>query len=426
MRGIQQLKRRLKDGTTALHYRVQIKRKRDNLHVDRLFEDFEEAREFYLANLSKTGQAKIKLLEEIKKETAAKFIADFLNNTFEMFSETYIKEYIEPQYKHLDKNTASGKAKLRGLSNTKSFFKTINSTLIQKVQPGEDLSDPMQRFALTGNSIVRFGELKPNEINTYILNEYIKVRLQSVQPVTVERELQHISNLFRKLKFMDIRQKNIRLPEFDKDLISDKIAQRKRKNFRIKSSDLDAINKAIEDYSNPELGWIVSLMLNTGGRRAEVCLLTWEDVNEESGEIRFFDTKNGKERTVYMSDEARKVIESVRANNNKYADNRLFSYTVLGFDGSFTKIIKDLYDKKLISEKITSHRFRKECISRLVLKAKGNYLLLAEILGVSNVENLEKKFSGVATDKPDTEKDILRQVGHSSSNITKQHYFSLK
>lgn len=426
MRGIQQLKRKLKDGTTALFYRVQIKRKRDNLHVDRFFEDFEEAREFLLANMSKTGQSKVRLLEELKKETAQKFISDFLNNNFEMFSENYIKDYIEPLYNKFDKTTAIGKAKLRGLANTKSFFKTINNTLVPKTEPIEDPNNPLQVFQLSGNPIVKFGELKPTEINSYILNQYIKIRLKTVQPVSVEREIQHISNLFKKLKFLDARLKSIRLPEYDKDLLNKKISQRKRKSFRIKESDLQTIQEAIENYSNPELGWIISLMLHTGGRRAEVCLLTWEDVDEDAGEIRFFDTKNGKDRIVYMTEEARKIIQNVRAYNKRFEDNRLFSYTVLGFDGSYTKLIKDLFDNNKISEKITSHRFRKECISRLIMKAKGNYLILAEILGVANVENLEKKFSAVIAEKPETQADILKQVGHSSANITKQYYFSLK
>lgn len=425
MRGIQVIQRKLKSGEKVTQYRVQIKRKSDGVREDKLYDDFNEAREFLLANMSKTGRSRIDLLEELKKESAAKFVADFFHNTFEMFSEAYITDYIKPQYRSYDKTTAYGKAKLRGLSNTKSFFKTINATLVQEIKE-EDLDESLNPLWFGRNPPQKFGSLKPNQITSHVLNEYIKVRLKSVQPVTVEREVQHISNLFKKLKYIDPRLKHIQFPDFDKGLLSSKRTPKNRNKFLIKNSDLEAIRAAIENYSNPELGWIISLMLHTAARRGEICLLTWEDVDEDRGEIRFFHTKNGQDRFIHMSDEVRKIIENIRKFNPHYSDNRLFSYTVLGFDGSYTKLIENLFEKKLISEKITSHRFRKESISRMVIKAKGNYLLLAEILGISNVDNLKKKFDAVNIQNPETDDEILKHIGHTSANITKRHYFSLR
>ena len=53
-RGIQKIERTNKDGTKIVKYRVQIKSK--DFASDRLFDEFEEAKEYWLVTKSKTGQ----------------------------------------------------------------------------------------------------------------------------------------------------------------------------------------------------------------------------------------------------------------------------------------------------------------------------------------------------------------------------------
>lgn len=419
-RGIQRLTRTLKDGSVKTQYRVQINRKRDGLHVDQLLDDPQEALELLRASLSKTGRGKILLIQELQKEMIANAVDQFLNWNFEKFTERYINEYLRSRIRELDELTPFGKLKFRNFNNTLSFFKTINNTEVKKLSSNDDLGfNPLH---LQNHKIVRFGDLKPREITTEILNEYIKTRLQKVKVSSLERELTFISNVFKKLQYLDTRLKDITLPKFDKDLIKLNKPLTRKKPQRITDKQIEAIEDGIKKHKNPEMGFIIALALQTGMRRSELIMLTWDEIDLEKSKFLLMNTKNDQSREIYITKEAREILEEIKANGKQYEDGRVFgSYSsVAGFEGSFSKMMKDL---KL---DISFHRFRKEAISRMILKVKGSSLLLAEILGISNVEKFAKKHNVKDVSSPENEKDVLEQVGHSSANITKKHYFSLK
>lgn len=418
-RGIQRLERRLKDGSLKTLYRVQINRKRDGLHVDQVFEDPNEALELLNASLSKTGKHKILLLQEIENEIISKAVDNFLNWNFEKFSEAYVNQYLRPKIKDLQNESPFEKLKLRNFANTLSFFKTINNTEIKNfTQSDNKYLNPL--FFGTHQK-VKFGSLKPNEITTEHLNEYIKTRLGSVKAISIERELTHISNVFKKVGYLDPRQKNTQMPAYDRDLIKLNRTIRKKPK-RISDDELEKIEALIKKHKNPEMGLIISFAINTALRRSEIILLTWEEVNLKESKLTLMNTKNNQVREVFITKEAREILQEAKRLNQKYPDNRVFgSYSsVSGFEGSFSKMMED---GKL---DISFHRFRKEAISRMIMKVKGSSLLLAEILGISNVERFAKRHNVKDISEPTSEDDILSQVGHGSKNVTKRHYFSLK
>jgi integrase len=58
---------------------------------------------------------------------------------------------------------------------------------------------------------------------------------------------------------------------------------------------------------------LVELLAYTGGRIEEACFVTWGDVDFMRGTVRFTKTKNGDERAVPMIEEARALLEKMRA-----------------------------------------------------------------------------------------------------------------
>jgi integrase len=419
-RGIQVVQRTNLDGTKITKYRVQIKRK--NFELDKLFDDLDEAIETRQASLSFTGKNQIKLLEEQKKKEQA-IIADwFLNEPLENYYREYLVTYIEPKFEMYDPKTAEGKFKLRNLKNIKSFFKTILNTKI-KVQPKEEDTyglSPKIFSNLMENK--KFGSFKPVDITEIEMNEYIKERLKTgVKPISIQREITHISNLFNKLKYLDTRLKKVRNPtkDYDKDLLLQHGPLLKAKRTRLSDDDHEKLFNLIDSYGNPELGQIIKLSLLTSMRRSEVVLLKWDQIEENH--IRLVRTKTDDERIVFLTLQAREFIKTIAKRKN---DPRLFTYTVLGFQGSFDKLLENNG-----LQHIKFNGFRKESISNFISEiGANNSLLIAEFLGIKHIKKLEdthikehKIIEGLSS-----QDDVLSSVGHKSTRTTGKHYFSLK
>lgn len=66
---------------------------------------------------------------------------------------------------------------------------------------------------------------------------------------------------------------------------------------------------AVEQSSNRYLKVALLMTLSTGGRRAEIMGLRWDEVDLAAGEIQFTRTKNGKKRTVVLGP---KALEALR------------------------------------------------------------------------------------------------------------------
>ena len=153
-------------------------------------------------------------------------------------------------------------------------------------------------------------------------------------------------------------------------------------------------------------------------RRSEVVLLKWSQIYENYIEL---ETTKTDPRTVFLTKKAKDVLAQIPRNPRQ---DRLFKYTLSGFEGSYTKLLKA---KGM--EDITAHKLRKEAVSNFIEQIGGqNSLLIAEILGITNMRHLEKTIKEVEKDRPtlETQKGVLASIGHKNPNITNKHYFSLK
>lgn len=433
-RGIQKIERSNKDGTNIVKYRVQIKSK--DFASDRLFDEFEEAKEYWLVTKSKTGQRQINLLEIERAKQKGDFLEQVQNPTFDRYMRRYFERYIEPKYKQWrtkeKHKTPEGKFKLRQLSAEQCFFRTIISTRIRpyskekaeavKILDGRQVKVSQLKYNKIRKGYIDFGDLKPQEITGFEINEYINERLKTVRASSVESELTKISNVFKKLKYIDPSLADLPNPvlQADRDLLKvhKKSDPPTRTIKRLSDEDKSRLFEALNKRENKELFNAIKFMLMTGLRRSEMVLL--HSSNCFSNYIHIQNNKSNRPRTVYLMPEAREVLSEQLA--HKYSDGRAFNFvSVTSFASQFKKCMK-----KHGLEHIKPHLMRKEFISSMVEKlGRQNSLILATILG-NDVRYLENQVGNLPIEQPiNDQRELLNQVGHRDSRITQRHYLEI-
>lgn len=442
-KGVQKLIRTTKEGIVVTSYRVQMKRQ--GLHVNKLFSDLEEATAFLNEQRKKLGLKPIPLIFDVNKSLESyegQLILQRILGTVEPifidYVHKYLQTYIEPKFpticpvikqeqkrRQLNKlsskryselfKTAEDKKLYRRYYNIVKFYEIIGSQeVLIDASKGIGYTE---RFKATRKRLndCTIEEITPNVLNSYIVNRTAMQKRRG----TIERELTFISNIFTNLKYFNEKYITHDNPvlRIDKKLLG--FAQKPKKRFfRFEEEQLEQYLKVIDSYSNKDMSHIIKLMLYTGMRRSEVVLLKWSQIYENYIEL---ETTKTEPRTVFLTKKAKEVLAQIPRNPNQ---DRLFKYTLSGFEGSYTKLLKahNMQD-------ITAHKLRKEAVSNFIEQIGGqNSLLIAEILGISNIRHLEKTIKEVNKERPtlDTQEGVLSSIGHRNPNITNKHYFSLK
>lgn len=129
---------------------------------------------------------------------------------------------------------------------------------------------------------------------------------------------------------------------------------------------LDAINK----HSNPMLGWIVRIAIETGMRQSEILGLKLADVDFSNRVARLSDTKNNSARTVPLSAVATTILKLAVENPVRKGSTDLVFFGEPGREGGrksyqFTKIWGGI-KRTLGMEDLHFHDLRHEAVSRFV------------------------------------------------------------
>lgn len=131
--------------------------------------------------------------------------------------------------------------------------------------------------------------------------------------------------------------------------------------------------EAVSNHSNPMLGWIVRAALATGMRSSEIVTLRRSQVDIKRRVIRLTKTKNGSERTVPMTLEAKAIFEEALANPVRPIDCDLIFFGEPGKDKNtrkpyaFNKVFGQIKKGKDIGlGDLHFHDLRHEAVSRLV------------------------------------------------------------
>lgn len=407
-RGIRKISWRNKTGDRDIQtrYRVQIRRKGEE-RIDRFFEDLKEAKEFLFLSKTVNGREKLHEIETEYKRTA-RIAAEWLNSPDLSY---YFKKFVEREFSYVPDT----ELKRRNLTNKKSLIRSIENTQI-RLSPAR--SGRTAEVVLK-NEIRELGKLKIDEVDDFVIDSFIRTHLkEGKKKSTISSYLTMLNRFLSKMRFIDpqayeklkIKTAN----NYDKDLLKNAT----RKNVvLLKDKDWQKILAAIFATSNIQFGIIILLSLATGLRKSEVINLEWENIKHTYIDLIF--TKSGKPRRVYLTQQARDIIAMVDKREN---DPRLFTYSIAGF----SKMYRDLQIKHDFKH-ISFHQFRKNFISRIVEKySNESSLFLTEVLGISNVAKFDKDYMEPARIKEiDGERELLRQIGHSNAQITKDHYLKL-
>ncbi|NAO29861.1 site-specific integrase [Pseudomonas syringae pv. dysoxyli] len=142
------------------------------------------------------------------------------------------------------------------------------------------------------------------------------------------------------------------------------------RNRRLSPDEERRLLIAMNKHSNPMLGWIVGIALETGMRSAEISSLRKSQVDLERRIVKLVDTKNDAQRTVPLSKRATALFQSAMENPARPSECNLVFFGEPGKDTkrrpyAFTKTWR-LLVKKLELPDFRFHDLRHEAVSRLV------------------------------------------------------------
>ncbi len=142
------------------------------------------------------------------------------------------------------------------------------------------------------------------------------------------------------------------------------------RNRRLSADEERRLLSAVNRHSNPMLGWIVGIALETGMRSSEIASLRTSQVDLQRRIVRLADTKNDAQRTVPLSKRATEIFKVALSNPTRPSDCNLLFFGEPGKDNkrrpyAFTKIW-GLFVKRLALPDFRFHDLRHEAVSRLV------------------------------------------------------------
>ncbi|MEO8998561.1 MAG: site-specific integrase [Rhodanobacter sp.] len=139
---------------------------------------------------------------------------------------------------------------------------------------------------------------------------------------------------------------------------------------RLDAAEEQALMRAVDAHSNPMLGWIVRIAVETGMRSGEILDLRISQVDIKRRIVRLSDTKNDAARTVPLNQNATGVFQEVLGHPLRPDKCALLFFGEPGRDGerrpyNFMKSWNGI-KKKLGLADLHFHDLRHEAVSRLV------------------------------------------------------------
>ena len=217
-----------------------------------------------------------------------------------------------------------------------------------------------------------FGDKYLYEINSLLIEKYKSERLQSIKPVSINRELAILKSMFNRA--------------IEWDMLSNNPAK-SVKNFpaddkRVRFLTIEEINRLLSVCSG-YLSGIVVLALNTGMRKGEILGLRWENVDSENSVIYIPSSlsKNKCRREIPMNAFVKKTLKELK----KYATS---PYVFCKADGSPLGSIRKSYATALEKANIKDFRFhdlRHTFCSQLVKGGTDIYTVM-ELAGHKSIK----------------------------------------
>ncbi len=139
---------------------------------------------------------------------------------------------------------------------------------------------------------------------------------------------------------------------------------------RLSADEEARLYAAVDGHSNPFLGWIVRIAVETGMRSSEITNLRRRQVDIGRRVVRLGDTKNGDSRLVPLSPTATAVLKAALNHSYRPLDTDLIFFGEPGRDGKrrpyqFSKVWRGIKSHLGMAD-LRFHDLRHEAVSRLV------------------------------------------------------------
>lgn len=238
------------------------------------------------------------------------------------------------------------------------YLKEVTPTKKASTQKGETAkSKPLREF---------FGKYSLAAINSELVAGYRDKRIESgLSNNTVRLELALLGSLF----VVAIREWGLGLTYNPVSNIR-KPSPGEGRNRRLNAEEQALLLKHVDAHSNPMLGWIVRIAIETGMRSSEIMTLRRNQVDVGRRIVRLTDTKNDSARTVPLTKVATEQFRAALANPVRPIDIDLIFFGEPGRDGkrrpySFSTQWNNIRKEAGLPD-LHFHDLRHEAVSRLV------------------------------------------------------------
>ena len=224
--------------------------------------------------------------------------------------------------------------------------------------------------------ITFFGKYSLAAITTELIAEYRDLRLagrdriedgkaRPRSPNTVRLELALIGHLFT----VAVKEWGLGLP-FNPMMNLRRPAPGPGRNRRLTAEEEARLLAAVNAYSNPMLGWIVRVAIETGMRSSEIATLRCSQVDIDRRIVRLIETKNTLPRTVPLTKAATETFRLALNNPTRPEETDLIFFGEPSKDGrrrpyNFNKAWGDIKKNVGVTD-FKFHDLRHEAVSRLV------------------------------------------------------------
>ncbi len=142
------------------------------------------------------------------------------------------------------------------------------------------------------------------------------------------------------------------------------------RNRRLSPDEESRLLTAVDQHSNPMMGWIVRIALETGMRWSEILSLHKSQVDIKRRIVRLLKTKNTQPRTVPLTLRAVELFRAAISNPTRPKDTDLIFFGELGRDGKrrpyqFDRMWQAIKRKQGLKD-FRFHDLRHEAVSRFV------------------------------------------------------------
>ena len=230
-------------------------------------------------------------------------------------------------------------------------FREILERYVIKVTPTKKTAD-RERLMISKILEADWVDMPLHDIRVETLTDYRDSRLEVVSPATVRRHFDIIKQAAKTAEdiweWVSIAHK----------LAKVRVAVRQSKVFRrIPEGDLEAVLAASKEARADHIYPAIVLSLETAMRRGELAKLQWRDVDVDGGYLIVREPKNGHDREIVLSPDARAVLKALEP-----SDGLVLQTT----DKAITEAWKRVKRKAKVEMRF--HDLRHEAVSRFFEK----------------------------------------------------------